>query len=185
MHSHSEDLPTGRNDRGGTFIEALLALSLLAVACGGAAPAARSAASALARMHRLTEGDRLLARADGLLRRSVARVRFPPRAAVVTVERLPGGLRIGFVDGDPQRFLDLRYRSGVLVVSDGVEVERVPGVSSATFLFLYGDDGTNRPSPVPVVCARIESAGGVRAEICANVGSWPLLPARLEIRGDG
>lgn len=183
MHAHSQKRLPAATDGGSTFVEALLALSLVAVICAGSASPARSAASVFARARRLARLDSSLARANLLLRRGVGRVEFPPRAARLPVATLSDGLRIGYLDGNPHRFLDLRYRDGRLVVSDGVTVDSVEGFSSVSFHFASEGDGAQEGEGVPVVCARLQGAGGESVRICANVGRWPLLPAPSEQPG--
>lgn len=172
-------------DRGSTFVEALVALSLLAVACGGAVGPARYAASAFRRVSSLARTDRSLIQADELLRNAVGRVRFPPRAGALAVRRLPRGLRLGFLDGDPRRFLELGFRNGLLIVSDGLTSRQVQGFASASFRLLPGEACPNGPCRIPVVCALLESTGGECVEIYARVGSWPLLPALGALPGRG
>ena len=162
-----------RNEEGFTFLEVLVGLVILsflgAALAGSVSAALRTALRIDASLRR---SSRML-RIDDTLRSLAARVRTPYWAASHAVSTVEGELRVGWLDGDPDRRLSIGFHDGVLTIGDGESASRFDGIDGA--LFSLTEDEESRVS-----CLRLElDFGGSRElTIVARLGGEPLRERR-------
>jgi prepilin-type N-terminal cleavage/methylation domain-containing protein len=162
-------MPKRWSDDGFTFVEVLVAIALLSVVGVATSRGLSQALRSVGRTGVSLAQSARLARLDDSLRSLSGRIRVPYWAADQAIATGADELRVGWLDGDPERELSLGFRDGVLAVGDGRTVERYAGFGNARFSVLPDQDGRTVGIGLELLLS-----DGSRVTVLARLGSMPV-----------